>query len=460
MNRILSSLAAVLMLAAAGLAGAPPAHAGDQVLQFASASELSGRVFRLGAGKSMIVNLGEDVRDILVSNPGIADAVVRTNRQVYIIGMGTGETNVFLFGEGGRQIAQFELSVGRDVTALRQMIAEVIPGSDVKVKSIGDSVVLSGTVSTPEAALTAVQIANSVVGEEKVVNSIGIANTDQIHLKVVVAEVEREVVKDLGVNTQSLLQNTALSGAITASQSLSPAGDWVANLTGRAGYTGSLGSMIQLLNQKRVIRTLAEPTLTAISGESANFLVGGEFPIPMVDSEGRLMVEYKKFGVQLSFRPIVLSPGRISLQIMTEVSELSDVGAVEISGLAIPSLSIRRAESTVELPSGGSIVMAGLIRDNVRQTLAGFPGLMDVPVLGNLFRSRQYQRNQTELAIFVSPYLVNPLKPNEVTLPDEGLVFAGDAQTLFLNQINRVYSKGAGGTATAPYFGRYGFSYE
>lgn len=456
MNRIVRPLVAVIALILTVVA-APPGRAADEVQAYA---DIAGSVVHLGLNKSMVIDLDEEVKDVLVSSPSVADAVVRSNRRVFLIGMGAGETNVFLFGDGGRQIGQFELVVARDTVGLQSLLAETIPGSAVVPKTIGESLVLTGTVPTAEMAAKATDLAAKFAGgEDRVVNMLAIAGNDQVHLKVVVAEVQREVIKDLGVNTQTILENTGVIANLDFSKALKPNGPWAQGLDGVVGYNGSLSTMIRLLNERAVIRTLAEPTLTAISGEQANFLAGGEYPIPLVDSDGNVTIEYKKFGIQLGFKPVVLTPGRISLQIMTEVSELSDVGAIEISGLRIPSLSVRRAESTVELPSGGSIVMAGLIRDNVRQTLSGFPGIMDVPVLGSLFKSRQFQRNQTELAIFVSPYLVEPMAANEVTRPDQNLGFADDAQAIFLNKINKVY-RTAGKPSAAGYHGQVGFAFE
>lgn len=458
MTRIVRTLAAAIALAAASfLAPAAPAHAADMSRPV---SEVAGRVVHLGLNKSMVIDVGEDVRDVLVSSPGVADAVVRSSRRVFLIGVGTGEANVFFFGDGGRQIAAFELVVSRDVVGIQAILSESIPGANITAKSIGDSMVLTGTAPSAEASgMAADLVAKFMGGPEKVVNMLSVAGSDQVHLKVVVAEVEREVLKDLGVGTENLLDDTIVNLTANAAKSLAPAGALTSAVSSSASYGGSLSNILRLLEERTAIRTLAEPTLTAISGEKANFLAGGEYPIPVTDSEGRITIEYKKFGVQLAFRPVVVSPGRISLQILTEVSELSDVGAVELRGITIPSLAVRRAESTVELPSGGSVVMAGLIRDNMRQTVSGFPGLMEVPVLGNLFKSRSYQRNQTELAIFVSPFLVDPVATGALTRPDKNLNFAGDAKAIFLNHVNKVYSS-QGAAAGGSYHGNVGFAFD
>lgn len=475
MTRPLLRLAAALVVAL-GLAAPTtgPAGAADAAnLVLSSGAELSGRVVHLPVDKSMVIELPEDVRDVLVSNPQVADAVVRSARKIYLIGVKVGEANVFLFGEGNRQIAQFELVVSRDTVGLQAMLGSVLPGADIRVQTIGDSLVLSGTAKSSEEAGKAADLAAKFIGDPtKVVNMLAIGGSDQVHLKVVVAEVQRGVIKELGIDTESLLQNTGIALSVVkqvvetaATVNGSVTGNWAGTAT-RALSSGvgladgmRLSNVVKLLNQQGVVRTLAEPTLTAVSGEKASFLAGGEFPIPVSQSDGEIQVEFKQFGISLAFEPVVLSPGRISLKIQTEVSELSNEGAVQISGLTIPALTVRRANSTVELPSGGSIVMAGLIRDNVRQTLTGYPGLMDLPVLGSLFKSREYQRNQTELAVFVSPYLVNPTASAALTRPDENFAPSGDAQALFLNQLNRVYAS-PGKTPKGAYQGRVGFAYD
>jgi pilus assembly protein CpaC len=445
MTRIFRTVAAAVVLAASILLAPPMAGAADQLQML---EDVAGQVVNLGIGKSMVIDTGEDVKDVLVSSPGVADGVVRSSRRVFIIGNTAGETNVFLFGDGGRQIAQFELVVSRDVMGLTDLMIETLPGARIVPKTIGESLVLTGTAPSAESAAKAADLASKFMGgEDNVVNMLSIAGSDQVHLKVVVAEVQREVLKQLGVNTQSILESTVVELALDS-----------VDIANNVIFSGTLADLVKLLEEQTAIRTLAEPTLTAISGEQANFLAGGEYPIPIADSDGEVTVEYKKFGIQLAFRPVVVTPGRISLQIMTEVSDLSDAGAVEINGLRIPALTVRRAESTVELPSGGSIVLAGLIKDNVRQTVSGFPFLMDLPVLGGLFRSRDFQRHQSELAIFVSPYIVKPVATGQMVRPDKNLNFANDAESFFLNQVNKVY--GNGGSANGAYQGRVGFAYE
>jgi pilus assembly protein CpaC len=226
-----------------------------------------------------------------------------------------------------------------------------------------------------------------------------------------------------------------------------------------AGNNVRMANALRALERDGLVRTLAEPNLTAVSGEAANFLAGGEFPIPVVDSDGKLTVMFKKFGVGLAFTPVVLSEGRISLKIDTEVSELTQDGAVVLSGFSIPALKTRTARSTVELPSGGSLAVAGLLSDQTRQNIDGFPGLKDVPVLGTLFRSRDYIKQETELVVIVTPYVVRPTARQNLARPDDGLAPASDLKANFLGHLNRIYGKGRE-MPTGGLKGEYGFIVE
>jgi Flp pilus assembly protein, secretin CpaC len=459
----IKKLLAGLMTAAVLTVSAPAVQAADY-MRISAAEELSGRMISLGLNKSMVIDVPEDIVDVLISNPAIADAVVRTKRKIYLIGNAVGETNIILFGAGNSQFAQFEISVARDTGTLAAMIGKLVPGSRVQVETVNDSVILSGTVGTPAEAGKIAEIAAKYIGAaDKVVNMVSVAETDQVHLKVVVAEVQRDVLKKLGVNTESLLANTwvggATSGMTVDSKVISGA---LFNSTATdEGLTllNPLSTFVEALNQQGLVRTLAEPTLTATSGEAANFLVGGEFPVPIANENGAITVEWKQYGISLAFTPVVLTPGRISLRVKTEVSDISTEGAQVISGLTLNAITVRRAESTVELPSGGSLVLAGLLKDNVKQQIAGFPGLMDLPVLGSLFKSREYQRSQTELAIFVTPYLVDPVATSALTRPDKNFGVPRDSQSIFLNQLNRVYSP-SGRAPAGQYQGKIGFMYE
>lgn len=443
----------VALMGVALLAGIRTASAADpSSLMVAASSELDGQVLRIGLNKSVVLNMPEDVTDVLVSNPEIADAVIRSQRQIYLIGTGIGETNIFLFGEGGRQLAGFEIAIGYDLLGLEATIRDLLPGTAIRVESLNLSVVLSGTAHTPEEAAQAADLASRFVGGAlNVVNMIQVGGSDQVNIRVVIAEMQRNALVQFGIDAEALLSQGAVSIG----------GDGLAGLFDTDfGGGDSVSVLVNLLNEQGVMRTLAEPNLTAISGESAEFLVGGEIPVIIgIDEDGIATVEYKEYGVQLNFTPVVLSAGRISLAIETEISEIDNSVQLQLENGGPPGLRTRRARTTVELPSGGSIALGGLLQDNITQTINGVPGLMDVPILGSLFRSNEYQRSQSELVILVTPYTVDPVATSALQRPDQNYAPASTTQMIFLNQLNRVY--GVPGTpAPGPYYGRYGFVYD
>ncbi len=298
--------------------------------------------------------------------------------------------------------------------------------------------------------------------EQAVLNMITVGGKDQIQLKVTVAEVDRSVIKQLGVTMSGTLSSGSFGFGIANAASF-PVNTGITSQGSLLGSFSSGGStfsaQLRALQRDGVIRTLAEPTLTAISGENASFIAGGEFPIPVSYDNDKLGIEFKKFGVGLDFTPIVLNEGNVSLRIKTEVSELSDEGAVMTGGITIPAIKVRRAESTVELPSGGTLVMAGLLKESYRQTASGVPGLMQIPVLGALFKSRDFLRQQTELVVFVTPYVVKPVAQSALARPDSNFAPSSDGEAIFFNQLNRVFNT-AGAPVPGSYQGQVGFIYE
>lgn len=269
-------------------------------------------------------------------------------------------------------------------------------------------------------------------------------------LKVTIAEMQRNIIKQLGIDLSATgsIGNFAFNLATANPFSIAgvPLGGLTTAGTELTSGDTTIGSALKALEEDGLVRTLAEPTLTAISGENAKFLAGGEFPVPVAkDDQGNITVAYKPFGVGLAFTPVVLSEGRISLKISTEVSELTTAGAIVSQGLSIPGLNVRRAETTLELPSGGSLVMAGLISDRTKQNIDGVPGAKDLPVLGALFRSRDYQKNETELVVVVTPYVVDPTNRKNIALPTDGYAPASDMDTVLMGRLNATY--GANGSA-------------
>ena len=459
------------------------------------------RLISLGVGKSLVIDLPRDAKEVLVADPLIANAVVRSTRRAYIIGVKVGQTNVFFFDAEGRQIAGYDIAVTRDLNSIRAALRQALPHADIKVEGIGeDSVMLSGIVASPQESQLAYDLAAKLVSSRNalaggaaasagggngadrdvaVVNALTIRGRDQVMLKVTVAEVQRDVIKQLGIDLNgSLNYGTAvlnfatsnpfsITGQALSDTVISPQGA-LNNATGLP----RLGATIRAMERAGVVRTLAEPNLSAISGESATFLAGGEFPIPAgytcdpLTRSCQIGIQWKKFGVSLNFTPVVLSEGRISLRVNTEVSELSNEGALTLSQasgtnstttLTIPSIKTRRADTTVEIPSGGSLAMAGMIQEQTKQQINGLPGLMQLPVLGALFKSRDYTNRQTELVVFVTPYIVRAVAQKDLSKPDDGFVDATDPASILLGRLNRIYGVPGKGYPHAGYYGSYGY---
>jgi pilus assembly protein CpaC len=433
---------------------APAADQGQQVIQVA-ASDSGSRFVPLGLGKSVVIDLPRDVKDVLVADPKIANAVIRSARRAYIIGSTVGQTNVFFFDQSGQQIIGLDIAVTRNLNGLRAAIQQALPHVDIRVEGLGEGVVLTGQVASPLEAQTAFDIASRLVDDgRKVVNAITVLGRDQVLLKVTVAEMQRDVIKQLGID---LTGSVGSGTSILDFNNVNPFPVYgQALVTGNAitARFNNINATLRAMERAGVIRTLAEPNLTAISGESSNFMAGGEFPVPAgytcdpVTRNCQYQIQYKKFGVGLNFTPIVLGEGRISLKVMTEVSELStenqltltqSLGIGQTTTLTIPSVRVRRAETTVELPSGGALAMAGMIQEQTKQQISGMPGLMQVPVLGQLFRSRDFINRQTELAVIVTPYVVRATALRNLSRPDDGFADASDPQTYLLGRLNRLY---------------------
>lgn len=502
-TKVTSRLAAALLVAGSigAITAAVPASA-ETVIK--STNHGSERI-KLGLNKSVVIDLPQDAYDILVANPAVADAVTRTARRIYLFGKQVGETNIFVFGANGEQIASLDLNVERDVAGLEDYLERFIPGSDIRVELLNDNVVLTGTVETPLDAARAVQLAQAFVkgGEattgqysqtaaaptdgggvdidnpdserqtSAIINMIKITGEDQVTLKVTVAEVSRVVMKQLGVNLIGSGSSDGITwGAI--SDGISGLGKQLSGSQlqlGAAFGSTTINSYLNAMEQAGVMKTLAEPTLTAVSGEKATFRVGGEFNLVTgqdVDDDGVITYDIEKidYGIGLEFQPVVLSPGRISLKIRTSVSEPTTEASVALStggrnnGTNLLSIRKRLADTTVELPSGGSMMIAGLVRDDIRQVSAGLPGLAKLPVLGTLFRSRDFVRNESELVIIVTPYLVRPVARQELARPDDNFNAPSDGAGIFLGRVNRVYGTMNTQKPNGRYHGVVGYIYK
>lgn len=406
----------------------------------------------LGLNKAAIVELPADAADVLVSNPAIVDAIVRTPRRIYILGLSVGQTNAFFFSDSGKQLLNLEIRVERDIVALQDLLAHHFPKTNIRAESVNDNIVLTGVVPSASIAEQAREIAARYIGKpEQVFNMLTVAGREQVMIRVRVAEMQRVVAKQLGIDLKAM----AMSGGVPITfnsfstfplnSQLGP-GSVAGGLPARPedlvnGGTNNVQGQLKAMERAGVLRLLSEPNLTAISGEEAKFLAGGEFPVPVGrDKDGRISIEFKPFGVGLAFTPVVLSEGRISLRVSSEVSELTNEGAIVLDDMSIPGLRVRRASSVVEMPSGASMMIAGLLRDDVKQNIEGYPGLKELPVLGALFRSRDFQTNQTELVIIVSAVLVDPVSGREISSPTDGFVPPTDAQGLLNGQTNATYT--------------------
>jgi pilus assembly protein CpaC len=455
-----------------------PVLAGDYrvAAPVAADGQLNARSLALGIGKSLVVDLPRDIKDVLVADPKIANAVVRSAQRAYIIGAAVGQTNIVFFDAAGQQIAAYDIAVTRDLNGIRAAMRQTLPNADIRIEGLGDGVILSGQVSSPIEAQQAGELAARLAGgPEKIVNSIAVRGRDQVMLKVTVAEVQRDIIKQMGVD---LSANMTYGTAVVNFNNTNPFTAYGRTLVTGNSLVGSFGSpasvtaTLRAMESAGVVRTLAEPNLTAISGESATFLAGGEFPIPAgysCDPTTHVcttQISFKKFGISLNFTPVVLTEGRISLRVMTEVSEISNDNSITLSqsvtantvnSVTIPSIKTRRAETTLEIPSGGAMAMAGLIQEQTKQAINGMPGLAQLPILGSLFRSRDYVNRNTELMVLVTPYIVRAVAQKDLSRPDDGFADASDPQSDLLGSINRIYGVPGRTEPGRNYRGTYGF---
>ncbi|GLS01663.1 secretin [Brevundimonas denitrificans] len=451
----------LIAIALVGLTVAAVAPAGPTEAQAQSRAAVpmgaGAQLINLPRGSSMAIDLPSDARDVIVPNPMVAEAMLHSPRRITIIGLQPGETDAVVLDAAGRTILSLRVRVDAGVSALQDTLSRVMPGSQVRAEAVNDSIILTGPVSSPGEADRAAQVARAFVSApEKVINMMTIAGSDQVMVKARVIEVQRTAIKQLGLDVNAFVSDIGdglgfLQNA-TFGVNGSQLGGGLLTFLERNSSGGGLETRLRAFERAGLVRILAEPNLTSVNGENAEFLAGGEFPVPVgrsVDSttgQVTIGVEFKPFGVRLAFRPIVLSEGRISLQLSTEVSELTTAGAFTLGGtsddpLVIPALNVRRSSTTVELPSGGSMMIAGLLREDTRQNIDQLPGIGSLPVLGALFRSRDYLSGETELVIIIEAYIVSPTSPGRMQTPADGLIIASDAQTLLFGQLNQQYRR-------------------
>ncbi|NOZ43174.1 MAG: type II and III secretion system protein family protein [Alphaproteobacteria bacterium] len=400
----------------------------------------------IAVGKGVLIHFSQPVNNVFIANPDIADLKVKSPTLVYVYGKKQGETNLYAVTGNDKVVYNGTISVNLNLGRLKAALRQVIPDSIIRVKSYEGLLVLSGKVKTPAEAEDARRMAADFAGKgQTIINKLQIATPVQVNLRVRFAEIGRDTEKKLGFNWQNLFANGGttiglIQGAKVFNMIPDPSGltnslvkEFAVNGRGVNSIFGGfkagkfdINYIIDALETEGVLSVLAEPNLTTLSGEPASFLAGGEYPVPTVDRLGNVVIKFKQFGISLSFTPIVLSDGRINMHIKPEVSQLTSNGAVTIKGFNIPALSTRRAETTIELGSGQSFAIAGLLQNSVTHDLTKFPWLGDLPILGTLFRSSKFRRRETELVIIVTPYIVKPHKGGTMALPTDGLKMPND----------------------------------
>jgi len=439
-----------------------------QPIAVGAGAVLAGQVLSVALNKSTELNLPAEARDIIIGSPDVADVVVRGPSQVYVVGRGVGQTNIYFRDRLGRTIRRVEVDVHVDTDALKEALHQVLPNELLlKAAAVGDSIYLSGSVRNDAAANAARSLARRFVKEDaNVVNLLGVANDQQVLIRVKVAEIQKSALKELGVgtgyagyshigphenfSTGNYQPRTSVTNITNGMVNQIP--DYATTFGGGVltqpaeAFSaislgiGSLATTFTVLESQNLLRTLEEPNLTAVSGETATMLAGGEFPVPVAENNGMIGIDFKKFGVGLSFTPVVLDPGRINLKLQTEVSDVDKSFNVAVGNLTIYGLKVRRAGTVVEMPSGGSIMIAGLLQNNIVSAVSGFPGLMDVPVLGQLFRSNSFQHDESELIVIVSAYIVQPTGANQLSSATDGFAPGSDLTRLLFNRLQDIYA--------------------
>lgn len=435
-------------LTAATLVAAPSQPASAQAVQNANSS------IELSVGRGRLISLPATMSDVFVANDEVADVQVRSGRQLYIFGKKPGETSIYATDASGRVVYSTVARVGNNIETIDQMLSLAMPEASIAANTMNGFVLLTGTVQSPDDAAEAERLVQAFVGEQtKVLSRLRTATPLQVNLQVRIAEVNRSLVKEMSGNLLTRDRDGPLGngflGAIFRGRS---AGTITYNPDGSTTYgistpsgTNSLAAAgrlfgldliasLDLGERSGMVATLAQPNLTAISGETADFLAGGEFPIPIPGNFAGTTIEYRKYGVSLAYTPTVLSNGRISLRVRPEVSELSTEGSIQMQGFQIPALTVRRAETTVELGSGESFMIAGLMNNRSIGAIDKIPGLGDVPILGTLFKSDSFRRGETELVIVVTPYLVQPVSANDIKLPTDGYLNSNDLARVLIGQ--------------------------
>jgi pilus assembly protein CpaC len=430
-------------------------------LLLADASLAQG-MLELEVRKGEMVRLPAPAVAVFVADPDVADVQVRSPTLVYVLGRQAGETTIYAVDEADRTILDRAVRVRHNLPRLTETIRRIAPDAQLRAESVQGAIVLEGTVGSAAEAADIAEIASRFLGENEVLlNRLAVTAPTQVNLRVRIAEVSRATTKELGINWEAVFNPgtfifgiatgrsalfnffTAPDGSIVPIPGVTGSGNVLRSTTRADAVFGqynrgrfNLNAVIDALEEEGLVTILAEPNLTALSGETASFLAGGEFPIPVGQRNNEITIEFKQFGVSLAFTPTVLSEDRISLRVRPEVSELTENGAIRLEAITIPAIAARRAETTVELASGQSFAIAGLLQNNVSNNLQKLPGLGDLPILGALFRSQRFQRNESELVIIVTPYTVRPVSAPALAAPTDGYVAPSDVERIILGRLH------------------------
>ncbi|SEK88545.1 pilus assembly protein CpaC [Roseivivax marinus] len=465
-DRFLRAALAGVVLAAAPMAADIASAQNLRVVQGSI-----GRALSVPMNRAVVVESETPFAELSIANPAIADISSLSDRTIYVLGKAPGTTTLTILDENGRLISNVDVRVAADVTEFKERLGQILPGEDIEVRTANDGIVLSGTVSSIQKLDRALELAQRYA-PERVSNLMTVGGVQQVMLKVRFAEMQRSVSKalrsslsilgdgfggDLGVRagTGNSVGNTAVGQA-------TPSGDSTgAALLGFDAGGLEVGILLEALETKGMVRTLAEPNLTALSGQEAQFLAGGEYPVPVSQQDGAVSVEYKPFGIELDFVPRVVDGDLINLELKTAVSAIDSANGVQIEGFSIDAFSRREASTTVELRDGESFAIAGLLQDDFTDLNGQVPWLGDIPVLGALFRSAEYQRSQTELVIIITPHLVTPTRGEALALPTDR-VRPPSEKDLFLygrttGGTRRPQSGAAGEVARQDFNGSYGY---
>lgn len=441
-NAIKSGVAAAIITASivTSANAAPAAQSREQ------SAKSSDKPILMSIGRSQQINLPTAITDIVISNPAVADVEIKSPKQMYIFAKGPGETTIYATDSAGRTVYKAMLRVGNNLDSLDEMLLLAMPEANIRVTTMNGVILLTGAVDQPEDAVEAERLVNAFAGEgQQVISRIRTATPLQVNLQVRVAEVSRSLSKEISSNLESQRSGVDSSGSpyfvgaargrdfLNGTTITFPSGGSTIASLGRL-FGIDVAAAFDLSEKAGLVSTLANPNLTTVSGETANFLAGGSFPV-VTSSNSGTSVEFKTYGVDLSYTPIVLADGRISLRVRTEVSDISSQGAVRIGGFEIPATTTRMAETTVELGSGQSMMIAGLLSNQLGSSVDKMPGAGDIPVLGALFKSNGWRRNETELMIVITPYLVKPVSDNQIVLPTDGIHSPHDLERVIMGTV-------------------------